>query len=1182
MRHTDLAVTFLYLFSGCTLSLFAQLDKGAFTGAVKDPSGAAVAGARVAARQTETNVTFSSVTTETGDYTIPAVAIGPYSVTVEAAGFKRSVRSDARITSGSTLRLDFVIEIGAVTESIQVQGQMTALETESTRVATNLTTKLIEELPLVVAGQIRNVFNLAVIAPEVKTNNGYRIGGGQGSGWEMSMDGTSLTSASTQYQTERAPISSVPVDAIAEFTVESTGQKAEYGRAMGQISFVTKAGGNSLHGNAFEFLRNNAADARGFFAQSAPILKQNDFGFTLGGPVYLPKIYNGKNRSFFFASYEGFRNRSGNTPSFNTVPFAEMYEGDFRNYVRAGADGRPFMMQIYDPSTTTLNADGRTYSRQPFANNLIPKARFSSVASKYIAFRPPDMLPNLPEAGVNRNYFRDRGSNVSPWNKFSIRGDQQVNTANRLSFLYMNGTKNDDFGPDGPPGLPVPFNGGSVWYRKNSSGRFSWDRTVTTRILNSLRINYQREAGGLTTLNSLDPNAKWAEKIGLKNTPGPDRALTAVTFAGYTGWSGSSWGFDRGRDLSITDDVTIVKGSHTFKGGFFYTKDEWWGGGQHRPNGSFDFGAGPTAIPGDTTNLNGNGFASFLLGQATQWGLETPRAVIQSWKYYGGFFQDDWRVTSRLTLNLGVRYEYTSPIGGGAVLDVKDWTDFGSYGEPAGFMNFDPSVPNPRVGGRLGSTVYTGTCAECNGQKYPFNSYKKAWSPRIGVAYQMRPGTVIRAYAGKSYGAIKTTGGSTHFQGLILNSTFGTGGLPAFTYFNIDAGLPAWTPPPFRSPATDLGGTTYFWQKDDSGRPPEFYTWNFDIQRQLPKNFVASIGYTGTRGVHLSSAILNINQMDPKYFAQYGRDLLLADINSPAARAAGIPLPYAGFTGSVNQALKPFPHYGDVATAGGQPSSVGERTGDSTYNAMIVKLDKRYSSGMTLLFSYVLSKLFSNADSAVIAGRDSIDHYNRRLQKAVSWDDQTHVMRQAFSYELPFGKGKQFNLTGVTDRLLGGWGLAGFLEYGSGLPLNVGPGFNPIPGGMGNRVWVNSYEGWRAPVSGDKFDPFKDVWWDASKFQVGPDGRKLTQTQLNAGIGNVTKNNPKARSPWNLNENLSLSKNVDVLEKVKLTFRAEAFNIFNRVRMGGPDSTVTSASFGVIRAQGNDPRRLQFGAKVVF
>jgi hypothetical protein len=369
-----------------------------------------------------------------------------------------------------------------------------------------------------------------------------------------------------------------------------------------------------------------------------------------------------------------------------------------------------------------------------------------------------------------------------------------------------------------------------------------------------------------------------------------------------------------------------------------------------------------------------------MLGQAFQWGLETPRAVIQTWKYYGGFFQDDWRVTNNLTLNLGLRWEYTSPVGGGAVLGVKDWTDFSSYGQGDGFMNFDPSIPNPALGGILGTTVFTGTCPECNGEKYPFDGWKKAWSPRLGLAYQWRPGTVIRMYGGKFSGAVKTTGGSTHFQGLILNSTFNNSALAANTFFNIDNGLPPWSPPPFRGPTVDLGGTTCYWQKDDSGRPPEFYTWNFDIQRQLTANFVLSAGYTGTRGVHRSSYVLNLNQTDPKYFHQYGRDLLLADIGSPAARAAGIRIPYPSFRGTVAQALKPFPQWGDVATSG---SSVGERAGNSTYNAMILKLDKRYSTGLTMLFSYVFSKMFSDSETTASRRPGLQSHPWRHAQPGV-------------------------------------------------------------------------------------------------------------------------------------------------------------------------------------------------------
>ena len=449
-------------------SLFAQLDRGSLTGLVTDPSGASVANAQVTATHADTNTTFSTRSSESGNYTLPALAIGRYRIIVEATGFRRTQRDNITVTSGDSLRADFILELGSVTDSVQVMAQASAIQTESTRVATNLTTKLVEDLPLVVAGQIRNVFNLAVIAPEAKSGSTFRIGGGQGSGWDMQMDGVSLASGTVTYQYERAPISSVPVDAIAEFNVESSGMKAEYGRAMGVVSFATKAGTNQLHGNVFDYMRNSAADARGFFAKSAPVLKQNDFGFTVGGPVYIPKIYNGKNRTFFFTSFEGFRNRSGNLPAYFTVPLTEMYTGDFRNYIKNGPDGVPFMMQIYDPSSTTLGADGR-YTRTPFAGNQIPQARFSSVATKYMSFRDPSMVANVPGAGIVSNYFRDRGTNISPWTKYSVRADHQINTSNHLSFLLMDGTKEDKFGADGPPGLPGNLNSGQVWSRKNIS-----------------------------------------------------------------------------------------------------------------------------------------------------------------------------------------------------------------------------------------------------------------------------------------------------------------------------------------------------------------------------------------------------------------------------------------------------------------------------------------------------------------------------------------------------------------------------------------------------------------------------------------------------------------------------------------------------------------------------------------
>jgi hypothetical protein len=1152
----------------------AQLNRGSLTGVATDPSGAAVSSTVINATHLDTGVVSSTSTTENGNYTLPALPIGIYRVEFEAAGFKKVVRDKMEVIAGGTHRLDVQFELGSVTESVMVQAQASALQTESSRVATNVNTKLVEDLPLQVNGAIRSVFNLALIAPETKTAGGFRIGGGQAAGWEMAMDGLPLTSASAQYQQERAPISSVPIDAISEFTVESSGMKAEFGRAMGAVTFETKSGTNQIHGNAFEFLRNNALDARGFFNTNAPIIKQSDFGGTLGAPVVIPKIYNGRNRTFFFASYQGFRNRAGTGANYMTIPTPANYEGDFSGWTRNGV-----AVPIYDPASTRANPSGSGYVRDLFPGSLIPKSRFSQVASRYIALRPAELVPNVTGRSIDpiQNYLREGGSNVNPWNKGSVRIDHQISSQDRFSFLFLKGIWEDKFGPDGPPGMPVPFNGSAVWARRNTSGRWSWDRTISARVINSLRVSYQKEKGTLTTLSQLDPNAKWGEKLGITNLPGPDRGLTPVSFTGYTGWQGSGWGVDAGGNFNVTNDLTLIRGSHVIKTGFFHAHDRWDGGGQHRPNGSFGFSQLSTAVPGDQSQNTGNGFASFLLGYASSWGLETPRLVRQIYKYWGGFVQDDWKVTSKLTLNLGLRYEYTPPIRGGAYVGLVNWEDL-STGTLDGFSNFDPTVPNPAAGGRPGAVIFSGDGpGRFTGSM--FDGYPWGISPRIGLAYRATSKTVVRAYGGRSLGAVKTTGGSTHFDGFILNFTINSQDNSINDILQWDRGFPAYQKPPFIDPTLANDRDVHFWQRSDAGRPSDFYTWNLDLQQELSASMVVTAAYTGTKGTYLSSNLNRINQIDPRYIQQYGVNLLRSGINSTAARNAGIPVPYAGFGSlsahTVQRALSPFPQYANILTNGGQPSSVGERAGNSTYHAMTLKLDKRYSNGLSLLGSYVLSKMLSDADTAQIGGNGSIDHYNKKLEKALASVDQTHVGRIAFTYDLPVGRAKRLSLGRVGNYVLGDWSLAGFLSYESGTPDSVGAGYSPI--GTGSRVFVTSYENWRGPIAGEKFDPFVDKWYNRSAFNQG-----ISTDRLNSEFGNATRVNPKLRIPWNLNENLSVAKNIPFGERVRLSLRGEAFNLFNRVRWGGPSGTVTAANFGDVRGQRNDPRRMQVAFKITF
>jgi hypothetical protein len=391
----------------------------------------------------------------------------------------------------------------------------------------------------------------------------------------------------------------------------------------------------------------------------------------------------------------------------------------------------------------------------------------------------------------------------------------------------------------------------------------------------------------------------------------------------------------------------------------------------------------------------------------------------------------------------------------------------------------------------------------------------------------------------------------------------------------LDKGLPPWPMPPFIDSTISNNIDVHFWQRSDAGRPTEFWTWNLDIQKELTPTTVFTAGYTGTKGTHLASSLDRFNQIPYSYLQKYGRDLLNANINSPAARAANIPIPYEGFNSTVQRALSRFPQYQNIYTNAGQPASVGERAGNSTYHAMTLKLDKRYSNGMTLLASYVLSKQFANAESAAIGGGGPLDYYNQKLEKALAGNDQTHMFRFAYTYELPFGKNKKFNFGPVGNAILGDWSVSGFMTYESGTPIGVSHDYSPI--GTGSRVFITSYEGWRAPIKGKKFDPNADRWLDASKFNQG-----IPKSVLDTVWGNATRNNPKLRSPWNMDESIGLARNISFNERFKLTLRGEAFNVLNRVRWGNPNTNVSSGNFGLVTTQANDPRRMQLAFRLVF
>src|SRR6185503_14929208 len=374
-----------------------------------------------------------------------------------------------------------------------------------------------------------------------------------------------------------------------------------------------------------------------------------------------------------------------------------------------------------------------------------------------------------------------------------------------------------------------------------------------------------------------------------------------------------------------------------------------------------------------------------------------------------------------------------------------------------------PTAPNPGAGGRPGAVVFSGS-GEGRLNRPLFDGYPWAFGPRLGLVYRAPKGMIVRASGGRTFAAVKTTGGSTHFDGFILNTNYSSGDNSINDFWTtLDKGIP-WgdkgLPPsmsslPFVDPKLANDREVYFWQRGDSGRPGTYDMWTLDLQKQITGSMALTVGYSGSKGTHLSSALDRFNQIEMKYLSQYGRTLLNSGINSAAARAANIPIPYAGFGSStahtVQRALSPYPQYTNIITNGGQPASVGERAGNSTYHALVTKLDRRFSSGLSVLGSYVLSKQFSDSDSAIIGAGGALDHYNRGLEKGLSSVDQTHVIRAAFTYDLPVGNKKHFSFNPVLNAIVGEWTVSSFLSYESGTPDTVASGASPI--GTGSRVF---------------------------------------------------------------------------------------------------------------------------------
>jgi hypothetical protein len=1121
------------------VSLWSQGDRGTIAGTISDPTGGVVPAVTVSIVNESTNLSFKTATSPNGTYAFFNLPVGTYSLTAEAPGFRRQEVKNVKVEVNQQAKIDLVLQVGEVTQTVQVEATASLIQTESTDVGVVLDNRRFLDLPLTLGGGIRNPSAFIFLSPGVSPGNTWEkhIAGGGSFNDQVYYDGISLSRGDLQNDAEVNP----SVDAIAEFKLITNNYSAEYTHALsGVTSFTMKSGTNALHGSGFYFFANDKLDARGFFNPTKAPRKQNEWGFTVGGPVVLPKLYNGRDRTFFFFALDQFYIRGGQLGGFNTLPTARMLRGDFGEWPGP----------VFDPRTTAVDAAGRP-SRERFANNIIPSSRFSSVTSKMLPFHP---TPELP--GLTLNSIAPLGSPMADHRSSGFKIDHVLNDRHRLSGMF-NYTDRPSIKSPAPSRLL------SVG-RSTALENYNF-QVVTTRIV---RLNYDWNVSptllnhigaGLSRFRnpnfSLSFNQGWVQpdggKLGLRGLQS-DLFPTIQFTQGYTRYGDDIASDNYFTTLTLLDTATWIKGKHTFKfGGEVQAhRDNYrnYGGG----GGRFNFSHLETALPGVANS--GNAFASFLLGS-----VDSANAYFRDslpggrYKYWGLFIDDTYKVTPKLTLNLGVRYEIQVPTS-----------------DPAGRISYmDPGVPNPGAGNLPGAFVYGGEGPGRQGFERFFDIHYKNFAPRIGFAWSMTRNTVIRGGYGIFYKEYINQGVGIPQTGFSITPSFSSpdsGLTPAFYW---DNGFPQnFNRPPLISPLVANGQNAQVVEKKTGGAIPYAQQYNLTMERQFTDALMMSFAYVANKGTHLYDG-QELNQVHPSLF-RLGEALLRARIDSPVAQAAGFREPFPGFVqlygsrATVAQALRAFPQYQSVGV-------VGAPYANSTYHSFQYKLDRRFSKGLAGTVAYTWSKMLSDGRGFTDAHGGVIRQNNFQREKSLYATDQPHILTFSFHYQMPWGQGRRFALRGALDKLLGGWVLSGVGAYSSGFPLAISTTnlhSYAFTGGLRPNLTGQQI---RAAQGSGEFDPRRDAYLDRAAFAV--------PGALQFGNAPVYLHE---RQPYFIQESFGAFKDTRIGERITHQFRLEMSNPFNRVVFGGPSTDLSAANFGRIGGQGNGPRVIQFGMKLLW
>ena len=1170
-------ITFWAVLLALAGALFAQGERGTFNGTVTDPSGAVVAAGQVRAVNLSTNVETITPTTNSGVYRMPSLPPGTYRISVSAPGFKTAVRDNVVLSVAQTLTVDFTLEVGTVTDTVTISSDPPLLETGTAEIGSYVSKKEFDTWPITVGDGRRQIQQFIFSSLPGTTGGTFQgsINGGQYYSHEILIDGMSVGRFDLQggSNNEFSP----SAESVSEFKLQTGTVSAQYTGAQTAVAnFATKSGTNEIHGSGYWYLQNDALRANGFNNNAAGTprqpFKQHNYGYSVGGPVWLPKVYDGRNKSFFYHNVERTEQKNFVSTGFSTLPMPDFKRGDFTRLfdpaftgntgsggiAGTDAEGRSVRFgSIYDPSTARQVGD--VWVRDPFPGNVIPTARWSPVSRSIVETVGIDdpvfntMLNNIPNLGACCPIFDEK--------MLTLKGDHNFSSSHRMSALFNRNFRQRFNSPGGrwgvPPGRPT-----GVYQNQDTPGtmvRLSYDSTVSATVLNRFAIGYNRFGNNN---ESVFVDQDWPQKLGMQNVPGTH--FPVLTFAGqpFQGGgigaggrlsSGNRGGSYNGSTI-IQDDVTIIRGSHNFKMGVEHRRYYFNNRGKSG-SGDFAFSPNQTAHPA-FLNQTGHSFASFLLGavNSSSRGINVTNPGYR-WRNLGMYFMDDWKVNKKLTLNLGLRWEVT-----GGLIEV------------AGRMSgVDLTLANPGAGNRPGALVFV----EDLGRKGFQNTYWKQISPKFGFAYAMTDKLVMRGGYGINNMPPNMNGfsfpGTLGYNGSIAISSANTpvrfAQEPVMflhdRYPDFTAVLPNKDP----SLSNNLG---IGYIAPDSNRLAYTQNWNLGFQYQLPAATVLEINYIGNAGRRLeSNGYDNLNAL-PASTLSVGNVL-----QSPWSAATGIPQPYPGYTGTVARALTPYPQFTSIG-------QIFANLGTSSYNSAQVQVTRHFRDGFSLLGAYTWSKAITLVSDAVDGDGAAADVFNRGLDRGIAAYDIPHYLKMTWIYELPIGAGKLVPIGGVAGRVLGGWQLTGNHHFRSGNPISISTGGITNPFGaaradlvLGQEIVINS----DAPIN------FRGIrggqtYLNPAAFTnppVHPGGQNVITR-----LGTLGRRLPNIRDRHQIWEDLGISKNFAFDEVRSFEIRGVFLNPFNRAGVGGLVTNITDPFFGQFTGQQRGGRNIELSARITF